>query len=139
LSVSAREMSSGVEASVLVKPSYGLTDDEIAGMLRESVAHAGDDMHVRALREQQVEAERVIEATTHALEQDGALLSEDERAAIDTALAELIRVVGGGDDVRAVKQGIQALARATDEFASRRMDRSVRSALAGHKIDEIQV
>lgn len=138
LSVSAREMSSGVEASVLVKPSYGLTDDEIAGMLREGVDHAGDDKNARSLREQQVEAERVIEATVHALEQDSALLSTDERAAIDAAVAELKRR-SGGDDPRAIKQGIDALARATDEFAARRMDLSVRSALAGHKVDEIQV
>ncbi|MDT3670950.1 MAG: Fe-S protein assembly chaperone HscA [Aromatoleum sp.] len=138
LSVSAREMSSGVEASVLVKPSYGLTDDEIAGMLREGVDHAGDDKNARSLREQQVEAERVIEATVHALEQDSALLSADERATIDAAVAELKRL-SGGDDPRAIKQGIDALARATDEFAARRMDLSVRSALAGHKVDEIQV
>ncbi|WP_332674937.1 Fe-S protein assembly chaperone HscA [Aromatoleum sp.] len=138
LSVSAREMSSGVEASVLVKPSYGLTDDEIAGMLREGVDHAGDDMNARSLREQQVEAERVIEATVHALEQDGALLSADEGATIDAAVAELKRLAAG-DDPRAIKQGIDALARATDEFAARRMDRSVRSALTGHKVDEIQV
>jgi molecular chaperone HscA len=138
LSVAAREMSSGVEASVLVKPSYGLTDDEIAGMLRAGVDRASDDMHARALREQQVEADRVIEATTHALEQDAALLSADERAAIDTAIAELQRLAGG-DDPRAVKRGIEALARATDEFAARRMDKSIRTALAGQKVDEIQV
>ena len=138
LSVSAREMSSGVEASVLVKPSYGLTDDEIAGMLKEGVEHVGDDMHARALREQQVEAERVIEATTHALQQDGALLNADERAAIEAAIAGLKQLVTG-DDPRAVKKGIEALARATDEFAARRMDNSIRSALAGHKVDEIQV
>ncbi len=138
LSVSAREMSSGVEASVLVKPSYGLTDDEIAGMLKEGVEHVGDDMHARALREQQVEAERVIEATTHALQQDGVLLNADERAAIEAAIAELKQLVTG-DDPRTVKRGIEALARATDEFAARRMDNSIRSALAGHKVDEIQV
>ncbi|CAI09783.1 chaperone protein HscA, involved in Fe-S cluster synthesis (DnaK paralog) [Aromatoleum aromaticum EbN1] len=138
LSVSAREMSSGVEASVLVKPSYGLTDDEIASMLKEGVEHVGDDMHARALREQQVEAERVIEATTHALEQDGALLNADERASIEVAIAEL-KQLAAGDDPRIVKKGIEALARATDEFAARRMDNSIRSALAGHKVDEIQV
>ncbi|NMG53310.1 Fe-S protein assembly chaperone HscA [Aromatoleum aromaticum] len=138
LSVSAREMSSGVEASVLVKPSYGLTDDEIASMLKEGVEHVGDDMHARALREQQVEAERVIEATTHALEQDGALLNADERASIEAAIAEL-KQLAAGDDPRIVKKGIEALARATDEFAARRMDNSIRSALAGHKVDEIQV
>jgi len=138
LSVSARETSSGVEANVLVKPSYGLSDDEIAGMLRESVEHAGDDMLARARREQQVEAERVIEATTHALEQDGELLAEAERAAIDAAIAALRERIADADH-REIKKGIEALARATDEFAARRMDKSIRSALAGHKVDEIQV
>ena len=138
LSVAAREMSSGVEASVLVKPSYGLTDDEIAGMLRAGVDRASDDMHARALREQQVEADRVIEATTHALEQDADLLKAEERGTIDTAIAELRRLAAG-DDPRAVKKGIEALARATDEFAARRMDKSIRTALAGQKVDEIRV
>ncbi len=138
LSVSAREMSSGVEASVLVKPSYGLSDDEIAGMLREGVDHAGDDMLARALREQQVEADRLVEATEHALEQDGDLLDPTERAAVDAAIAAL-RQARDGKDHRAIKQHIDALSRATDEFAARRMDRSVRSALAGHKVDEIEL
>ncbi len=138
LSVSARELSSGVEASVLVKPSYGLSDEEIANMLKDSVEHAGDDMQARALREQQVEAERVIEATVHALEQDGQLLNEEERAAIDAAIATLRERMAGADQ-REIKRGIEALARATDEFAARRMDQSIRSALAGHKVDEIQV
>ncbi len=138
LSVAAREMSSGVEASVLVKPSYGLTDEEIAGMLREGVDHAGDDMLARALREQQVEADRLVEATEHALAQDGDLLDAAERAAVDQAIAAL-RAAREGSDHRKVKQHIDALARATDEFAARRMDRSVRSALAGHKVDEIEL
>ena len=138
LAVSAREMSSGVEASVLVKPSYGLTDDEIAGMLRDGVERASDDMNARALREQQVEADRVIEATVHALEQDGDLLSAEERAAIEAAVSEL-RDLAAGNDPRAVKKGIDALGRATDEFAARRMDKSIRTALTGHKVDEIQV
>lgn len=138
LSVSAREMSSGVEASVLVKPSYGLSDDEIAGMLQAGVERAGDDMVARALREQQVEADRVIEATEHALEKDGALLSASERSEIEAVLGSL-REVRNGTDHRAVKAGIDALARATDEFAARRMDSSIRSALTGHKIDEISV
>jgi len=138
LSVSAREMSSGVEASVLVKPSYGLSDDEIAGMLQAGVERAGDDLVARALREQQVEADRVIEATEQALLKDGPLLDEAERASIDEVLASL-RSLRDGDDHRAIKTGIDALAKATDEFAARRMDSSIRSALAGHKIDEIPV
>ncbi|ATE59971.1 Fe-S protein assembly chaperone HscA [Thauera sinica] len=138
LSVSAREMSSGVEASVLVKPSYGLTDSEIAGMLKSGVEHAGDDMLARALREQQVEAERVIEATEHAMAQDGALLSDEERTAIGQCIATL-RELCRERDHRAIKAGIDALARATDDFAARRMDNSIRGALAGHKVDEFEV
>lgn len=138
LSVSAREMSSGVEASVLVKPSYGLSDDEIAEMLKSGVEHAGDDMALRALREQQVEAERVIEAAEQALAKDGHLLDGDERAAVDAAIARL-RVLREGEDHRAIKTGIDAFARATDEFAARRMDNSIRSALAGHKVDELEL
>jgi molecular chaperone HscA len=138
LSVSAREMSSGVEASVLVKPSYGLSDDEIAGMLQAGVERAGDDLVARALREQQVEADRVIEATEQALLKDGQLLDDAERAQIDEVLARL-RSLRDGEDHRAIKAGIEALAKATDEFAARRMDSSIRSALAGHNIDEIPV
>lgn len=138
LSVAAREMSSGVEASVLVKPSYGLSDDEIAQMLRSGVDHAGDDMMARALREQQVEADRVIEATQHALEKDGSLLDALERAAIDAAIARL-RSMLAGTDHRAIKAGIDALGRATDNFAARRMDNSIRTVLAGHKVDELEL
>jgi molecular chaperone HscA len=137
LSVSAREMASGVEASVLVKPSYGLSDDEIAGMLKAGFEHAGEDLQLRALREQQVEADRVIEATEHALAEDGALLSADERAAVERAI-DALRGLRAGSDARAIKAGIDALARATDEFAARRMDNSIRSALAGHKVDEFE-
>jgi molecular chaperone HscA len=127
-----------VEASVLVKPSYGLSDDEIAQMLRSGVDHAGDDMMARALREQQVEADRVIEATEHALEKDGALLDAQERCAIDAAIATL-RSLRAGTDHRAIKAGIDALGRATDDFAARRMDNSIRSVLAGHKVDELEL
>ena len=138
LSVSAREMSTGHEASVIVKPSYGLTDDEIAGMLRESFDHARDDMEVRNLREQQVEAQRVIEATEVALAQDGELLFSEERAAIGAAIARL-RAFLKGSDQRAIKAALEALNAVTSDFASRRMDQSIRKALAGHKVDEIQV
>jgi len=123
---------------VLVKPSYGLSDDEIAQMLRSGVDHAGDDMMARALREQQVEADRVIEATEHALEKDGALLDAQERCAIDAAIA-MLRSLRAGTDHRAIKAGIDALGRATDDFAARRMDNSIRSVLAGHKVDELEL
>jgi molecular chaperone HscA len=138
LSVSAREMSSGVEASVTVKPSYGLTDDEIAGMLRESMDHAHDDMDARSLREQQVEARRVIEATEHALGQDGDLLDAEERATIERVVAGLHALVEGRDH-RAIKRGVEELNAATAPFAAQRMNRSIRKVLAGHRVDEIGV
>jgi molecular chaperone HscA len=136
LAVSAQELSSGVEASVAVKPSYGLSDDEIADMLRAGMEHAGEDMTARALREQIVEADRVIEATQHALWIDGKLLSAEERAPIEASLSRL-RALRDGTDHRAIKAGIEALARATDDFAARRMDQSIRSALAGRNVNEI--
>jgi molecular chaperone HscA len=138
LSVSAKEVSSGVEASVLVKPSYGLSDDEIAAMLRDGMAHASEDMGARALHEQLVEADRVLEATAHALERDGELLDAEERAVIDAAM-QALRALKNSTDHRAIKAGIEALARATDEFAARRMDKSIRSALSGRKVNEIEV
>ncbi|MCB1917878.1 MAG: Fe-S protein assembly chaperone HscA [Rhodocyclaceae bacterium] len=138
LSVSAREMSSGVEASVTVKPSYGLTDDEIAEMLKSGFEHAGDDMGARALREQQVEARRLAEATRHAMAADGELLEPAAREAIERLLAELDRAVAGSD-VGKIKKALAALNRGTEEFASARMDKSIRSALAGQKIDQLEV
>jgi molecular chaperone HscA len=138
LSVSAREMSSGVEASVTVKPSYGLTDEEISHMLRDGYDHAGEDMQARSLREQQVEARRAIEATEAALAEDAALLGAEERARIEALLARLRELVEGRDH-RALKAAIDALNRGTTEFAARRMNRSIRKALAGHKVDEIGV
>ncbi|AUN94851.1 Fe-S protein assembly chaperone HscA [Pseudazoarcus pumilus] len=138
LSVSARELSSGVEASIAVKPSYGLGDDEIAQMLRDGMEHAGEDMNARALREQVVEADRAIEAVEQALRVDFELLSNEERARIDAAVAEL-RALRDGDDHRAIKSGIERLAQVSDEFAARRMDKSIRSALAGRNVNEISL
>ncbi len=138
LSVSARETISGVEASVTVKPSYGLGDDEIARMLRDSMEAAGTDVALRMLREQQVEAERLLAATQTALAADGDLLSEDERRLIEAKSAELT-AAAGGDDPDAIKRAIEALAGATDEFAARRMDRSIRAALAGRKVEDIAI
>ena len=137
LSVAAREMSSGVEAQVSVKPSYGLSDDEIATMLHDGMEHAAEDKNARALQEQVVEAERLLEATIQALAADGELLSPDERSRIDEAVTRLAQLKAGGDH-RAIRSGIDALARATDDFAARRMDKSVRSALAGRKLNEIE-
>ena len=138
LSVSAREITTGVEARIEVKPSYGLADDEVATMLKSGFEHAQADMERRGLAEQKVEAARVIEATEKALVTDGDLLDEAERAALDAALAAL-RDAAAGDDVRAIKLQLEAFNRASNEFASRRMDKSIRSALAGHKIDELRI
>lgn len=138
LSVSAREVSTGVEARVEVKPSYGLADDEIADMLKAGFEHAQQDMERRALKEQQVEAERVIEATEQALAVDASLLDDAERAALDAAIAAL-RSAAQGQDSRAIKIQLEAFNRASNEFASRRMDKSIRQALTGHKIDEIRI
>jgi molecular chaperone HscA len=136
LSVAAREQRSGVEASIAVKPSYGLGDDEIAKMLQDSFTSADVDMKLRALREEQVEAQRILLATQSALDVDGDLLSDAERADL-TALIEALQRQAQGDDHDAIKVSIDALARGTEEFAARRMDRSVRAALAGRKLDEI--
>ncbi|WP_374479570.1 Fe-S protein assembly chaperone HscA [Zoogloea sp.] len=138
LSVSAREQTTGVEARVEVKPSYGLADEEIAEMLKAGFEHAQNDMEVRALKEQQVEAERVIEATEKALQADGELLNEAERTELDAAIAAL-RSAAEGQDARAIKIQLEVFNRASNEFASRRMDKSIRGALAGHKIDEIRI
>ena len=136
LSVSARELRSGVEASIVVKPSYGLGDDEVARMLQDSFVSADIDMQLRVLREEQVEAERIMLATQSALEHDGNLLSDEERVAID-ALLQGVRVQVQGLDHLAIRAAVNALAHGTEDFAARRMDRSVRSALTGKKLDEI--
>jgi molecular chaperone HscA len=136
LSVTAREQTTGHEARIEVKPSYGLTDDEIAGMLKDSFSHAGDDAFRRALREAQVEAQRLIEATQSALLDAADLLSTLERAHIDAAITRL-QAVMIGDDRRAIDAAMQALGSATNEFAARRMNQSVQRALSGRKIDQI--
>jgi molecular chaperone HscA len=136
LSVFAREQASGVEASVVVKPSYGLADDEVARMLEESFKTAETDMHARALREAQVEAERLIEATHAALETDGELLDDEERAEI-LKLVTALAALANGDSVEKIEEATKALATGTDEFAARRMNKSIRRALAGRKLDDV--
>jgi molecular chaperone HscA len=136
LHVSARESSSGVEASVVVKPSYGLADADIERMLRDSYEHAKEDMHVRALSEYRVDGQRLLEATRSALAQDGKLLQPAEREPIDAAIAALEKLLRGTDH-RAIKQAVDALNRATEEFAQRRMDQGIRRALAGKKIGSL--
>jgi molecular chaperone HscA len=133
LSVSARESTSGVEASVTVKPSYGLSDGDIERMLRESVDHAREDVHARALAESRVEGQRLIEATRSAIHADRALLSEQENEEIERGLAGLKESLEGKDH-RAIKKAIDILNKATQDFAARRMDAGVRKALAGRKI-----
>jgi molecular chaperone HscA len=135
LSVTAQEQISGVESSVQVKPSYGLTDREIEQMLRDSMAHARDDVAARTLREVRVEAGRLLEAVDSALAADAALLSAAERASLDQALTAL-RVAVATDDARRIKSAVEALNAASSEFAARRMNSSIRAAMAGHKVEE---
>jgi molecular chaperone HscA len=136
LSVAAREMGSGVEAAITVKPSYGLSDDEVAKMLQDSFGTADDDMRARALREQQVEAQRLIEATQAALASDGDLLTTDERDAIECLLADVSRSLAT-NELEAVRRATEALVAGTDDFAASRMDRSIRAALAGRSVAEL--
>ncbi|WP_310450353.1 Fe-S protein assembly chaperone HscA [Sulfuritalea sp.] len=138
LSVTAREQTSGREARIEVKPAYGLSDDEIAGMLKDSFSHASDDAFRRALREAQVESQRLIEATQSALADAGDLLSVLERAHIDAAMTKL-QTVMIGDDRRAIDEAMQALSAATNEFAARRMNQSVKRALSGRNVDQISL
>ncbi|MGF1829501.1 Fe-S protein assembly chaperone HscA [Photobacterium angustum] len=137
LSVTAMEKSSGVQSSIQVKPSYGLSEDEIATMLRDSMTYAQDDKDARALAEQQVEADRVLEGLIAALAADGdTLLSTQERAELETVMMELVQLRQGSDS-RAIEAGIKKTDKASQEFASRRMDKSIRQALAGQSIDEV--
>ena len=136
LSVSAREQVSGIEAAIVVKPAYGLSDAEIARMLEESFAHAVDDMAARALAEAQVEADQVCAATLAALAADGDVLAPAERDMIDAALAEVARRRDGADH-RALVAATQTLNEATGEFAARRMDRGVARALTGRSVDAL--
>jgi molecular chaperone HscA len=134
--VFAREQLSGVEASVVVKPSYGLADDEVARMLEESFTTAEVDMRARALREAQVDAQRLVEASQAALGVDGELLDEAERQNIEALIVKLAAVTNG-DSVDAIEAATKELAAATDEFAARRMNKSIRRALAGRRLDEV--
>ncbi len=136
LSVSAREQTTGHEARIEVKPSYGLTDEEIATMLKESFSHAKDDASLRALRELQVEAKRLLEAIQSALASDAQILSVDERRQIDAAVAGLTAVVDS-EDRSALDAALAKLSAATEEFAARRMNQSVQQALAGKNIDQV--
>jgi molecular chaperone HscA len=136
LSVSAREQTTGVEASIVVKPSYGLTDVEIARMLQDSFAHAADDANARALAEARVEAERIVGATQSALASDADLLDAPARSAVEDALTAVQRALGG-EDRHALTAAVAALNRATEPFAAMRMDRGMARALAGKRVDAL--
>ena len=136
LSVEAEEQTQHVKASIEVKPSYGLSDNEIADMLRSSMEFAEDDVKFRQLREQQVEAERVIEALTAALAKDGdRLLNEEERQVIGTALQQLQKLALG-DDTEAIENGVKSLEQSCDFYVERRMNSSIHDAMAGHNIHD---
>jgi len=136
LSVSAREETSGVEAAISVKPSYGLSDDEVARMLKESFSTAESDMQARSLRESRVEAERMLLATRSALAADGDLLSSQERREVDNLLAVLDKI-RESEDHHAIDAAVEALARGTESFAAERMNRSIRQALAGRRVEDV--
>ena len=136
LNVSARELGSGVEAAITVKPSYGLADDDIARMLREGFAQADTDATARSLREARVDADRMVLATRSALAADGDLLSEAEHAAIEAEIADTQRLAQT-DDHHAIDAAVKALAAATEAFAAARMNRGIRRALAGRSVEEI--
>ncbi|WP_413478269.1 Fe-S protein assembly chaperone HscA [Vibrio hibernica] len=137
LSVTAMEKSTGVQADIQVKPSYGLSDNEIADMLRASMTHAKEDMQARALAEQKVEADRVIEGLLIALQENGEqLLSIEEYHAIEASLKTLIELRNGQDSDE-IEQGIKDTDRVSQDFASRRMDVSIRAALSGQSVDDI--
>jgi molecular chaperone HscA len=137
LSVSARELGSGVEAAIVVKPSYGLSDEQVAGMLRDGFATAESDMVARSLREAQVDAERMLLATESALAADGDLLGAEERATIDGLLARVRAAAQDAGEPRAIEAAVEALAEGTEGFAAARMNRGIREALAGRNVNDI--
>jgi molecular chaperone HscA len=137
LSVSAKEQASGVEARIDVKPSYGLSDDEIARMLKESFATAEADMKARALAEAKVEAQRMLLATQSALDADGRLLDADERAHVDALVASLRAIAENTVDAAAIDAATEALAKGTEAFAARRMNESIHKALAGRNVEAL--
>ena len=138
LSVTARELTAGVEASIVVKPSYGLSDDEIANMLKDSMAHGKDDALRRALKEAQVEAQRLIEAVQSALKNDGELLSEGQRLKIESVIISL-QIAALGENRRPITLAMDDLEAETKDFAARRMDKSIHRVFAGKNIDDFHL
>jgi molecular chaperone HscA len=137
LSVTAMEKSTGVQAEIQVKPSFGLSDDQVANMLKDSISNAKDDMKVRMLKEQQVEALRVLEALEASLASDGHLLSADELNELRVAMSQLNVLREQADNPDEIKTAIELVDKASSEFASRRMDESIKRALQGQSIDEV--
>lgn len=138
LSVSATEQTSGVESHIEVKPSYGLSDGDIARMIEDSYAHAKEDLEARRLAEQKAESARLLEATESALAEDAGLLDQDEQAAILQGM-QVLRTALEGDDWEAIKQAADKLNEISTEFAGRRMDYSIKAALTGQKVDALTV
>jgi molecular chaperone HscA len=136
LEVSAMEKSTGIETGITVKPSFGLEEQEITQMLRDSMSNAQQDIQARMLKEQQVEASRVIESVQSALINDSALLNHDEITTINNAITALAKIAQStvADDIEAA---IEILNESTAIFAERRMDSSIKTALAGHSVDEV--
>ena len=137
LSVTAREQLSGVEANINVKPSYGLSDVDITTMLQDGFSHAADDVQDRALREELVDAKRLIEAVDAALAEDQHLLDEDELDVIKRKLKALKELIESAQDTQVLRRSVESLSKATDDFAARRMNESIKKALSGKKIEEI--
>jgi len=137
LSVSAREQGSGVEARIDVKPSYGLTDEQVARMLQESFATAEQDIQARAFTEARVDADRLVMATRSALAADGQLLDDAERAAIELAIADLVRTAAASQDAATIEAATEALANATEGFAAARMNHSIQKALSGRNVKSL--
>jgi len=134
LNVAAKELSTGVESAIQVKPSYGLSDSEITRMLQESYSNAADDREARSLREQQVEADRLVSALRNAIAEDGELLSAQELKDLNIEI-DVLEKLAQGSSVAAIEAGVEHLAQVSDFFASRRMDRSIQTALQGQSVD----
>jgi molecular chaperone HscA len=136
LSVGAKEQISGVEAAIQVKPSYGLSDDQIATMLQESFTTAQVDMAARALAEARVEADRMVLATNSALAADGDMLSMEERSALDALILACI-ASKQSEDAKFIEDATTALAKGTEAFAAQRMNRGIARALSGKTVDQV--
>jgi molecular chaperone HscA len=137
LSVSATEQGSGVQASIDIKPSYGLTDAEIARMLQDGFASAKVDLLARSLREEQVNAQRLLDAVQTALDSDRSLLNAEEQAVVDLEMATLQKILTEETDSAVLRKAVDQAAKATDEFAQKRMNASIQKALAGKNVAEI--